>query len=92
MLVLDDGTEVKQQNICRYYASTDGGKLVKIMPPLTPEQEPRRIGIGTDYLVKTCNNMKDFGNDIDFSYYVDEAKKLLIGNTPEQRVVEVEEA
>jgi hypothetical protein len=92
VLVLDDGTEVKQQNICRYYASTDGGKLVKIMPPLTPEQEPRRIGIGTDYLVKTCNNMKDFGNDIDFSYYVDEAKKLLIGNTPEQRVVEVEEA
>ena len=92
VLVLDDNTEVKQQNICRYYASTDGGKLVKIMPPLTPDQEPRRIGIGTDYLVKTCNNMKDFGNDIDFSYYVDEAKKLLIGNTPEQRVVEVEEA
>jgi len=81
VLVQEDGTEVQQQNICRYYASINGGKLIKIMPPLTPEAEPRRIGIDTDYLLKTCNNMADFGNDIDYQYYVDAAQKLLINNS-----------
>lgn len=81
VLVQEDGTEVQQQNICRYYASINGGKLIKIMPPLTPDAEPRRIGIDTDYLLKTCNNMADFGNDIDYQYYVDAAQKLLINNS-----------
>lgn len=81
VLVQEDGTEVQQQNICRYYASVNGGKLIKIMPPLTPEAEPRRIGIDTDYLLKTCNNMSDFDNDIDYQYYVDAAQKLLINNS-----------
>lgn len=81
VLVQEDGTEVRQQNICRYYASINGGKLIKIMPPLMPDAEPRRIGIDTDYLLKTCNNMADFGNDIDYQYYVDAAQKLLINNS-----------
>jgi hypothetical protein len=81
VLVQEDGVEVQQQNICRYYASINGGKLIKIMPPLTPEAEPRRIGIDTDYMLRTCNNMVDFGNDIDYNYYVDAAKKLLINDS-----------
>lgn len=82
VLIGEDGTEVQQQNICRYYASTNGGKLMKIMPPLTPDGEPRRIGVDTDYTVKTCNNIADFNkDDIDYSYYVAAAKKLLINNT-----------
>jgi hypothetical protein len=81
VLVQEDGTEIQQQNICRYYASINGGKLIKIMPPLMPDAEPRRIGIDTDYLLKTCNNMADFGNDIDYQYYVDAAQKLLINNS-----------
>jgi len=81
VLVQEDGTEVQQQNICRYYASINGGKLIKIMPPLMPDAEPRKIGIDTDYTLKTCNNMADFGNDVDYQYYVDAARKLLINNS-----------
>ena len=29
------GSEAKLPNICRYYASTSGGNLVKVMPPLS---------------------------------------------------------
>lgn len=92
VLVQDDGSEVQQQNICRYYASINGGKLIKIMPALTPDGEPRRIGIDTEYLLKTCNNMEGFGDDIDYQYYVDAAKKLLINNTDEGVVDRTEAA
>jgi hypothetical protein len=90
VLVQEDGSEVQQQNICRYYASINGGKLIKIMPALTPDGDARRIGIDTDYLLKTCNNMEDFSNDIDYSYYVDAAKKLLINNTENEGVDQTE--
>jgi hypothetical protein len=79
VMVMDDGTEMKQQNICRFYACTAGGKLVKIMPPLTEEAEPRRIGIGEGYGMWTCNNIKDFTwKDVDYQYYIDAAEKLVI--------------
>jgi hypothetical protein len=52
------------------------------MPPITPDGEPRRIGVDTEYSLKTCNNIADFNkDDIDYSYYVAAAKKLLINNT-----------
>lgn len=78
VLVQEDGTEKPEQNICRFYASTKGGNLVKIMPPLPDdeEQKERRLSVGANQLVKTCNNMKDFGNDIDYEYYIKEAEKL----------------
>jgi DNA polymerase elongation subunit (family B) len=78
MLVMDDGTEIQQQNICRYYACKDGGKLVKIMPALIEGGEDRRLSINSSWNVKTCNNIKDFGNDIDYDYYIAEAKKLVV--------------
>ena len=78
MLVMDDGTEIQQQNICRYYACKDGGKLVKIMPALIEGGEDRRLSINSSWNVKTCNNIKDFGNDIDYNYYIAEAKKLVV--------------
>lgn len=78
VLVNEDGTETQQQNICRYYPCKNGGKLVKIMPPLDGEEEERRLGIDTEWNVKTCNNMDDFNNDIDYDYYVAEAEKLII--------------
>jgi hypothetical protein len=79
-LVLEskDGTETEQQRICRYYPCKSGGKLVKIMKPLEGESEYRRIGIDTQWNVKTCNSMSDFDNDIDFDYFVTEVEKLLI--------------
>ena len=79
-LVLEKpGEEISLQNICRYYPSHEGGKLVKIMPPLKPGQDERRLGIDVDYNVVPCNNMKEFHWDIDYSYYLDAAQKLIEG-------------
>ena len=70
--------ETKLQNICRYYACKEGGKLVKVMPPLEGSTDFRRIGIDTDWNVKTCNNIEAFRWDVDYNYYISEAKKLVI--------------
>lgn len=79
VMVMSDGTEVQQQNICRFYACNAGGSLVKIMPPLTEEAEPRRIGIGEGYGMWTCNDINDFTwKDVDYKYYIDAAEKLVI--------------
>lgn len=80
VLVVGDFIEEEQQNICRYYPSTNGGKLVKIMPPLPkdPEKE-RRLGIDTDWNVRTCNRMSEFQWDINYDYYIDRANKLIQG-------------
>lgn len=77
-MVLDDGTEIQKQNVCRYYPSKNGGKLVKVMPPLEEGGELRRLSLDKEWNVKTCNNIKDFGADIDLDYYISEAQKLLI--------------
>lgn len=77
-LVLEvDGEDIEQQNICRYYPSESGGKLVKIMPPLVEGGEDRRLSIESSCKVKTCNNMKDFSWDINYDYYINEVQKLL---------------
>lgn len=79
MLVVD-GIDVVQQNICRYYPSKEGGKLVKLMPPLEDEGSIRRLGIDTDYDVKICNDIKNFSwSDVNYTYYINEAKKLVDG-------------
>lgn len=70
--------ETKLQNICRYYACKEGGKLVKVMPPLEGSTEFRRIGIDTDWNVKTCNNIEAFRWDVDYDYYINESRKLVI--------------
>ena len=70
--------ETKLQNICRYYACKEGGKLVKVMPPLEGSTEFRRIGIDTEWNVKTCNNIEAFRWDVDYNYYISEAQKLVI--------------
>lgn len=78
VLETEDGTEIKQQNICRYYPSKSGGKLVKVMPPLEEGGEWRRLGIDTDWTVKTCNDINDFNrSDLNYEYYLSEAKKLI---------------
>lgn len=79
-LCYDDGREEQQQNICRYYPAVEGGKLVKLMPPLEGSEEWRRLGIDTEYSVLTCNNMKDFNwKKLNYDYYITEAQKLLEG-------------
>tara|TARA_R110000744_G_C19371770_1_gene563216 strand:- start:63592 stop:65766 length:2175 start_codon:yes stop_codon:yes gene_type:complete len=73
----DQGNETLLQNICRYYPSTEGGKLIKIMPPLVDGGDERRLGIDVDWNVTTCNNMSDFNWGINYDYYITEAMKLL---------------
>lgn len=78
MLEYEDGREIQQQNICRYYPAKEGGKLIKLMPPLEGKEEWRRLGIDTDFVVETCNNIKDFDwNQLDYDYYIKEAAKLV---------------
>ena len=78
LVLVIDGEDIKQQNICRYYPSKIGGKLVKLMPPLIEGGDIRRLGIDTDWNVKTCNDINDFDwKDLDYNYYIIEAKKLI---------------
>lgn len=81
LVLVQNETDIIQQNICRYYPSKEGGKLVKIMPPLETGGELRRLSIDKEYNVKTCNDIKDFTWDLDYDYYINEAKKLLIEET-----------
>lgn len=83
MLEFEDGTSNQLQNVCRYYVSSKGGKLIKVMPPLEGETEDRRMGIETEWSVKACNNIKDFRWDIDYEYYISEAEKLVINTRKE---------
>jgi hypothetical protein len=78
LVLVKDEEESEQQRICRYYPSKNGGKLIKIMPPLDGSTEERRLSIEASWCVKTCNDMKDFDGDIDLDYYVQEVEKLLI--------------
>lgn len=78
LVLVVDGEDVHQQNICRYYpAKEGGGKLIKLMPPLVDGGEVRRLGIDTEWNVKTCNNINDFSWGVDYRYYIDQAAKLI---------------
>lgn len=73
------------QNITRYYASTTGGQLVKMMPPTpaqlakNPNTLDRRIGIEAGQLVRPCNNVPVGFTpvNLDYDYYINEANKLV---------------
>lgn len=65
-------------------------KVLKEIPPGTWDErihnksktkyEMATTSIESGYLVKECNKASDFDwNDVDYKYYVDEIKKLLIG-------------
>jgi hypothetical protein len=75
----ETGEEKPLQNICRYYPSKHGGKLIKLMPPLAGKEleGKRRLGIDAAWNVTPCNNMDDFSWGIEYDYYVSEAKKLV---------------
>lgn len=87
------GNEFEEQNVCRYYVSTKGRSLVKIMPPLEKEPDKeRRIGIAAGRSVRTCNNIKVFEWDVDYDFYINEAQKLVNGvKSPELNLGEGEE-
>lgn len=70
---------VQQQRICRYYACKSGGYLFKIMKPLAGKTEDRKMGIDIGWKVKVANKLEEFDRlEVDYSYYITQAKKLLI--------------
>lgn len=79
IMVMEDGKEVALQNICRYYASVEGGKLVKLMPALAGKEleGDRRLSIDKEWNVTECNNMVDFKWGVNYDYYIAEAQKLI---------------
>lgn len=58
-------------------------KNLPLVREIAEDPQERRIGIQTGWLVKTCNNMKDFDGDINFNYYISESKKLVEFNDEE---------
>lgn len=77
LVMVKSGYDILQQNICRYYPSLKGGKLVKIMPPLEKGGEERRLSIDSEWEVNTCNNVEDFQWDVNYEYYISKAKELI---------------
>ena len=74
-----DGEEYPLPNLTRYYVSTVGGSLIKIMPPLAGKTEERRIGIEKGRLVQPCNHITQANAPIDYQYYTQEVEKLVLG-------------
>lgn len=79
VLVDTDGNDTPLQNICRYYPSVEGGKLIKIMPALAGKEAegPRRMSIDAKWNVTPCNDMDDFKWGVNYDYYIEEAQKLV---------------
>jgi len=70
------------QNTTRYYVSTDGVTLDKVMPPLAKKPGvERHIGVQAGWTVTIINDMSQFRWDnVNWFYYINEAKKLVIDN------------
>ena len=67
------------QNTSRYYVTTDGSPLTKIMPPLKGKPDERRIGIEQGWTVTITNDLSHFKWDnINWLYYLKETEKLII--------------
>ena len=80
LVIHENGVDRELENTQRYYISTEGGQLFKIMPPLAKKPDQwRRIGVESGWSVCPCNDIKDATMDIDFSYYVMEIEKLVLG-------------
>lgn len=79
LLVNDDVSECAIQNTTRYYVSSPGVTLTKLMPPLKDKTEWRRIGVQKGRFVTVCNRIEDAGTyPIDYDYYIKEVEKLCL--------------
>lgn len=79
-LVLTDatGTDTPVQRITRYWVARSGPQLFKIMKPATGKDTPRRFAITKGWSVGIANDARQFDwSNLDRSYYVQEAEKLL---------------
>jgi hypothetical protein len=68
------------QNTTRYYVSTGGAELIKVMPPLAKKPGVwREFAVEKGWTVQVCNDIKDAFEPINFDYYVQEVEKLVLG-------------
>jgi hypothetical protein len=80
LLLEDDlGIDSEQiQNVSRYYVAREGGKLIKVMPPLKGKDRARRIGINKTEYVVVCNESNNLDRDnVDYSWYINETRKMV---------------
>jgi hypothetical protein len=80
LLLEDDlGIDSEQiQNVSRYYVAREGGKLIKVMPPLKGKDRERRIGINKTEYVVVCNESNNLDRDnVDYSWYINETRKMV---------------
>jgi hypothetical protein len=67
------------QNVSRYYVSTRGDYLTKIMKPLAGKKEDREFSVEKGWRVKITNDMSQFDwNDVNWLYYIEQARKLIL--------------
>lgn len=72
-----DGRPV--QNTTRFYVSTDGGEMIKFMPPLKDKTEEREFAVEKGWRVTECNDVRSWRWDnVNWLYYMEEARKLVI--------------
>ena len=72
--------ETQIQNTTRYYVSTEGQSLTKVMPPLAKKPDHwRRIGVESGWTVCVCNDLRDATMPINYEYYINEVEKLCLG-------------
>lgn len=80
LVLSKDGADTQLENTQRYYISTEGGQLFKVMPPLAKKPGVwRRIGVESGWSVCCCNDIRDATAPIDYSYYQQEIEKLCLG-------------
>lgn len=71
--------DTQVQNTCRYYVSTGGKALTKVMPPLAKNPEKwRSIGVESGWTVCVCNDLRDAMLPINYDYYINEVEKLCL--------------
>jgi len=67
------------QNTTRYYVSTEGAHLTKIMPPLKGGAEEREFAVQKGWTVRIVNDAREFDwSTVNWLYYITEARKLVI--------------
>lgn len=68
------------QNTTRYYVTTAGKPLTKVMPPLAKNPEKwRTFAIESGWQVQVCNDIKQATQPIAWEYYIREIEKLVLG-------------
>ncbi len=77
-LHIDDAI-IPLENTQRYYVSTLGGQMVKVMPPLPKKpDEWRHFKQEAGWKVWPCNNLKEATAPINYDYYQQEIEKLVM--------------